>query len=56
MNDFQYWTMFASVMTLIATGLGWVVAWVKGLSNRISKLEIDLAVQKAIIEERKHDH
>ena len=53
MSDFQFWTMFSSVLALIATGIGWIVTWVKGLGSRIARLEIEIAVLKALEEKRK---
>lgn len=53
MSNAQFWVMFASVATLITGAVGWMVAWIKGVSNRVSELEIEVAVLKALEERNK---
>ncbi len=53
MEPYQLWLIIGSSVTLITSGLGWLLSLVRANERRIRDLEIQVAVQKAIIDERK---
>ena len=53
MEPYQLWLVIGSSATLITGGLGWIMAMVRSNERRIRDLEIEVAVLKAVSEERK---
>jgi len=53
MNEYQYIIIFATSISLITGGLGWIISWVRAIDRKASQLETDVAVIKAVLEERK---
>jgi hypothetical protein len=53
MTDFQFWVLFGTAVSFLTGGIGWLISWIKSVDRKTSELEIDIAVLKAILDERK---
>ena len=52
METYHIWMIAGSSVTLISGGLGWLLSMIKSQERRIRDLELEVAVIKAIQEER----
>lgn len=52
MEPYQLWLVIGSSATLVLTGLGILISYIKNCDSRIRDLEMSVAVLKAILAER----
>lgn len=53
MEPYQIWLVIGSAATLVLTGLGMLLSALKSCETRIRDLEMNMAVVKVILEERR---
>ena len=53
MEPFQIWLVAGSAATLVSGAVGFLIGWIRALDRRITALEIECAVLRAILAERK---
>ena len=53
MSEYQFFSLLGTLIVILTGGIGWILRSIGSVDKRVSQLEIEVAVQKARLEERK---